>query len=204
MPNTVILLRHGQTDFNRQRRVQGQIDIALNADGEAQARAAARALALLRPSRVVSSDLTRAVDTARIVADHCGLDVEVDQRLRERAFGDLEGLSLEEMTRDFADQYREWKRTGECAAAGIENRRDVGQRIATAVEELTDETDGVILVVSHGSALTQGMVTLLGLDASAWQGIAGVDNCHWSVLTRATRPPYWRLTAHNLGAAPLR
>ncbi|WP_454301560.1 histidine phosphatase family protein [Salana multivorans] len=89
----VVLLRHGQTDYNRAGRLQGQVDIPLNEAGLEQARAAASVVAGFSPALVVSSDLGRAIETARIVADALVDDVSVvpDPRLRERAFGELRG-----------------------------------------------------------------------------------------------------------------
>ena len=83
----LILWRHGQTDHNLVGRVQGQVDIPLNATGLAQAAAAARILASPRPDRIVSSPLSRARTTAQILADLTGLDIEVEADLIERSFG---------------------------------------------------------------------------------------------------------------------
>ena len=88
----LILWRHGQTDHNLVGRVQGQVDIPLNATGLAQAAAAARILASPRPDRIVSSPLSRARTTAQILADLTGLDIEVEADLIERSFGVWEGL----------------------------------------------------------------------------------------------------------------
>ena len=83
----LILWRHDQTDHNLVSRVQGQVDIPLNATGLAQAAAAARILASPRPDRIVSSPLSRARTTAQILADLTGLDIEVEADLIERFFG---------------------------------------------------------------------------------------------------------------------
>ena len=62
-----------------------------------------------------------------------------------------------------------------------------------------ENAEEVLVVVSHGSALTQGLVKLLGLDPLAWQGLRGLDNCHWSTLIPYSREPGWRLVSHNIG-----
>ena len=67
--------------------------------------------------------------------------------------------------------------------------------------EYFEQVEGTLVVVSHGSALTQGLVKILGLDPLAWQGLRGLDNCHWSTLIPYSREPGWRLVSHNLGVA---
>lgn len=198
----IIFMRHGQTDYNAAGRVQGQIDIALNEVGKSQVRAAAARVAQLKPDRIISSDLSRAVDTAQGVANLLDVPVEVDKRVRERAFGVFEGMSGAQMQADYGPWYSQWRSEGECADAGIESRRDVGERFAQAVLEAS-QTPGTYLFVSHGSAIVQAMTCLLGLDPHEWAGLRGPDNCHWSILVRGDRPPHWRLLAHNFGVGQL-
>lgn len=202
MAKKIIFWRHGQTDYNVQGRVQGQVDIPLNEVGLAQAEAAAEELAKLKPDLIISSDLRRAQATAQVLQDTCGEGVQLlkDDRLRERAFGDFEGLSVKELKTRFAGRYEEWRSTGESPLAGVESRGKVGMRVAQCVTEYFEDADEVLVVVSHGSALTQGLVKLLGLDPLAWQGLRGLDNCHWSTLIPYSREPGWRLVAHNVGA----
>ena len=202
MAKKIILLRHGQTDYNLQGRVQGQVDISLNEVGLAQAAAAAEELVKMKPARIVCSDLRRAQATGQALADLCDAKVDflVDERLRERAFGDFEGLSVKELKDLFAPRYEEWRETGECPLAGIESRGVVGARVAEGIKDHFAEVKGVLVVVSHGSALTQGLVKILGLDPLAWQGLRGLDNCHWSTVIPYSRKPGWRLVSHNIGA----
>lgn len=200
----VVLWRHGQTDYNVEGKVQGAVDIPLNAQGRAQAqRAAAQIAQAYAPLTIVSSDLSRATATAQALADLVDVEVVTDVRARERGFGQLEGLTSKEMRQRFSDYYAQWRETGECRAAGIEARRDVGERVAELIAEAYREAESgrTLVVVAHGSALTQGLVTLLGLDPTAWAGIRGLDNCHWAELVAADRAPGWRLAAYNLGAA---
>ena len=88
----LILWRHGQTDYNSQGRIQGQVDVPLNETGRDQARRAAEDIAALGPTRIVSSPLIRARDTAEALASLTGLSVEIDEGLAEKSFGDWEGL----------------------------------------------------------------------------------------------------------------
>ena len=201
MAEKIIFWRHGQTDYNVQGRVQGQVDIPLNEVGLAQAEAAAEELTKLKPDLIISSDLRRAQATAQVLQGKCGEGVQLlkDDRLRERAFGDFEGLSVKELKTRFAGRYEEWRGTGESPLAGVESRGKVGMRVAQCVTEHFKNAEEVLVVVSHGSALTQGLVKLLGLDPLAWQGLRGLDNCHWSTLIPYSRKPGWRLVSHNIG-----
>lgn len=101
----LILVRHGETAWNRARRIQGSIDIPLSPVGEAQALAAARRLAAERIDALWSSDLSRARQTAEPIAQALGLTPIVDARLRERMYGDFEGRDHDTLARDFAEAY---------------------------------------------------------------------------------------------------
>lgn len=195
----LVFVRHGQTDYNIGGRVQGQIDIALNDVGRKQAEVMGPYVAEYEPTLIVSSDLSRAWDTASEIARHTSCELVSDERIRERAFGQLEGLSIDELTRDFAEEYRVWKDTGECPKAGVESRAAVGERFVAAIAERVSHETGTYVFVSHGSAIVQAITHLLGLEPSAWNGFRGPNNCHWSVVDQANRPPYWRVIAHNLG-----
>ncbi len=97
-----LFLRHGQTDWNVEGRFQGQTDIPLNATGLAQATSAAKSLAGQRIDRIIASPLSRALTTARIVADQLALDVEIDPLLTERTFGPLEGQVVHDVKQQLA------------------------------------------------------------------------------------------------------
>jgi probable phosphoglycerate mutase len=199
---TVILLRHGQTDYNATGRLQGQVDIDLNETGRAQAQAAAEVLARVQPAAIVSSDLSRAAETAQILGALAGVAVGIDPRLRERSFGDWEGLTHTELAEQWPEQFRSWSAGAHPEGIGAETRHDVGERVARAVTEHAGhhEEGGVIVVVAHGAAISAGLTTLIGQDPESWRGITGIGNCHWSVLrTNNGWEPAWRLSAHNVG-----
>lgn len=203
MTKTLVMWRHGQTDYNKQHRIQGQIDIPLNETGIAQAQDAAVGLARLPFTRVVSSPLGRALDTAHALADRLGLSVEVDERLMERAFGAWEGLNATEIKAGWPDDFTSWRDFGDPdpATTNVEPRREVGQRVSQAYRDWADKiADGeTILFVSHGSATSQGIVTLLGHDPARWHGLRGLDNCHWAVIQSEHREPYWQIDSYNVG-----
>lgn len=195
----VILWRHGQTDHNLLRRIQGALDIELNETGIAQAHNVAPYIASMRPSRIISSPLKRAVVTAEIAGEMCGVEVETDERMVERRFGAFEGLTQDELLARYPKEYHAWKAGGTPEGMGIECRKDVGLRVAAAIVEAAEEmeSDGVLLAVAHGAALSCAMVTMLGQNPDEWAGIAGLDNCHWSLLRPLEQAPGWRLLAHD-------
>lgn len=215
----LVLLRHGQTDYNRHGRFQGRIDIGLNAIGRAQARGAQGALLhRLRlfggwepggsqrgPQKllVVSSPLSRARETVVPLAQSVGVAVQTDDDLVERYYGVFEGLTIHQIASTYPEHYRTWQRTGECAAARVEAVAAVGQRVAGAIERWAGRVadGGALVVASHGGALTRGISRLLDLDPTQWAGLRGLDNAHWAELIPGARGVRWRLAAYNLGAA---
>ena len=108
----LILWRHGQTDYNSQGRIQGRVDVPLNETGRDQARRAAEDIAALGPTRIVSSPLTRARDTAEALASRTGLSVEIDEGLAEKSFGDWEGLKAADIKKQWPEHYATWRAGG--------------------------------------------------------------------------------------------
>ncbi len=165
--------------------------------------------------RIVCSPLGRARETARILArvfDIAGYPCEgpmPDERLTERFYGTFEGKTYEEIAREQPEAYRVYRDTGECAGAEVERSEAVGERFRDAVLEAAAAcpADRSLIVVSHGSAIARGIVSLLGLDPSDFNGLRGVDNCHWSELVpvgvstaKSAARTGWRLASHNIGA----
>jgi broad specificity phosphatase PhoE len=145
--SSLLLARHGETDWNRDHRVQGHTDVALNAAGRAQADALADSLDGTRIDAVYSSDLSRAVETADAVARRHGLDVVVDTDLREKNFGSWEGLTDVEIADRFPDSVRGRWGDGE-------STEDVAARVLPAIERIRARHPGEsVLVVSHGGPI---------------------------------------------------
>lgn len=197
----VILWRHGQTDYNAAGRLQGQVDIPLNDAGRAQARAAAEVLQSAAPARIVSSPLSRASATAAELAARVGLDVHVDSRLMERAFGQWEGLTHPEIEEGWPEAFAQWRLSGEPENVGAETRAAAAARMVTAIRELAEplDADQVLVLVAHGAIISLGLTLLLDQDPAGWFGLVGLDNGHWSQVMPGTRPPGWTLMGHNLG-----
>jgi len=155
----LILLRHGQTDYNVDGRMQGHIDSCLTDAGHEQAAEAAPVLASLAPDRLVSSDLRRAVDTAEVVGAACGLPVKFDPRLRETHLGLWQGHTVAEIERDYPGAIATWRSDPGWAPPEGESRIDVVARSRPVVDELDAEfadSDGVsetVLLVAHGGLI---------------------------------------------------
>ena len=202
----LIFWRHGRTAWNERGLFQGQQDIELDPVGRRQASRAAATLLQRVPSRIVSSDLSRAASTARELGRRAGIDIRLDKRLRETAAGRWEGLGFAEIAEQFPAENVAW-RSGDplVRAGGAENREEVGARVlASALEELRTLAPGQTLVlVSHGGAIRAGVAALMGLPSTLWGSLAGVSNCHWSVLDEpvgdGATPGSWQLQEHNVG-----
>jgi broad specificity phosphatase PhoE len=193
----LIIWRHGNTDYNAENRVQGQTDIPLNERGHAQAAAAARLIADLAPDVIISSDLRRATETAAPLAALTGLDVKLDARLRERAFGEWQGQLISEIRERYPTEYASWRAGSPSPGSGIEPLNDLAKRVAHAFEDAATMAETVV-VVTHGGAARQGCGQLLGWPLSAIRTLGSLDNCRRTELRHsATRG--WQLTAHNVG-----
>jgi broad specificity phosphatase PhoE len=192
----LVLWRHGQTQWNAERRFQGQTDIPLDDVGQQQAERAARLLAALQPSAIFSSDLIRATATAAPLARLTGLTVTLDKDLRERYGGLWEGLTDADIRTRYPVEHSQWRPPeGETSAA-------VAERAVAAMERIADTlTPGTLaVVVSPGAALRLGAALLMGLPEELWGAVGPLANCAWSVLGR--RRGQWRLIEHNAGTLP--
>ena len=198
----LVLVRHGQTDHNREGRLQGQIDIPLNDRGITQAETLARSIAASPPDLIVSSPLERARDTAGVIARACGLEVDLDDAFLERGFGRWEGLRGEEIHSRWPKEHADWRAHRPIRGLDIEDRPEVGERVAAGCRRLVEENPGrTVMVVAHGAAITLGITALLGLDTNGFRGLAGLENCHRSVLEPVHAEPaegLMRLLSHNL------
>jgi broad specificity phosphatase PhoE len=175
---TLLLVRHGETDWNRDGRWQGGSDTHLNELGREQARALAKQLDG-DIAAVYSSDLARARETAEIVAAKLGLEVRLDARLRERGFGAWEGLNRAEIEERFEEAHRRW-RAGEGAGADdAEPFEDFSARVnAFLADILRLHPDEQILIVSHGGSIRVIHALAAGLDyVRDHRLIPGVANC---------------------------
>jgi len=151
----VLAIRHGETDWNVDGRIQGQLDIPLNPTGQWQAHRLALAVADEGIHAVYSSDLLRAHETAQSVARGAGRTIVTDTGLRERGFGVFEGLSYAEIRDRWPDQAERWRqRDPDFGAEGGETLREFAARGVAAVARLASQHPGqTIAVVSHGGVM---------------------------------------------------
>jgi probable phosphoglycerate mutase len=149
---TIVLVRHGETDWNRERRFQGHADTPLNDVGRAGARALAAELATEPVSALYSSPLQRAFETARIVGEPLGIDVVVEERLREIDVGSWQGLTRDEIEARFPDGYRRWL-VGEGGWDDGETSDDLARRVLAALADIAAKHDGLVVAVTHGGPI---------------------------------------------------
>lgn len=210
----LLLLRHGQTEYNATSRMQGQLDTDLSDLGRAQAVAAAEVLAKRQPLVIVSSDLRRALDTATTLGDQAGMSVSVDERLRETHLGDWQGLTHHEVD-DIAPGARlAWRDDARWAPHNGESRVDVANRSLPVVAEQlrnlpewgVDEVDRPVVLVAHGGLIAALTAALLDLPVDNWPVLGGMGNASWVQLSGHSAgladddPVTWRLDVWNASA----
>lgn len=159
MTTEIVLIRHGETDWNVERRLQGHLDIRLNERGKQQAAALAESLKQEDFAAVFASDLERAIHTAQTIAAAQRLPINIVGAMRERCFGALEGLRHDEIRIRLPDAYVAWKSRDVDAIypAGThiaESLTDFHERVVAAIDELAARFRGrKIAVVTHGGVL---------------------------------------------------
>ena len=196
---SLILLRHGRTAWNLERRAQGHSDVELDETGHAQAAAVAPYLARLAPVILWSSDLARARQTAEYVAKEVSVSLRLDPRLREFDLGERTGLTMTEFADAYPDEYREFRGGHYDVVPGGEARAAVVARVTSCVEEaltaLSPGDRGVL--VGHGGALKVSVLELLGWSEGATAGLQALDNCGWAVIEDSGVDGRLRLAAWN-------
>ena len=183
------LIRHGETAWNRESRFQGQADPPLNDAGRAQARAVAKRLAGVSFAAAYASDLRRVTETAAAVARGRELRVTELAELREKRFGEWEGLTYQEAEARDPARYRRIFRApaydGATAPPGGESDLQMLRRVSEAAGRLRDAHGGRdqnVLIVGHGGSLCALIVSLLGLPGRAiWR--FRLSNCGLSQVT---------------------
>ncbi len=201
MSRQLLLLRHGRTGHNAAGRFQGQADVPLDDVGRAQAARVAPLIAARRPVVVVSSDSSRAADTAAPVAELAGVEVQLDQRLREIDVGHWSGLTLEEVKDAYPQEHADWLagRTETLRRGGGETYGEVGERAYAAVLPLLDgPSKELVVAVTHGGTARSLIDLMLGLPVSSRHIIGGMPNAGWSRLDQGRFG--WRLAEHGVTA----
>ena len=210
----LVMVRHGQTEFNAGSRMQGQLDTELSDLGRAQAVAVAEVLGKRHPLLIVSSDLRRAYETAVVLGERTGSPLVVDERLRETHLGNWQGMTHGEVDAAAPGARVEWRNDATWAPHGGESRIDVARRSLPVVAELVesqsdwgaDEPDRPVVLVAHGGLIAALTAKLLGLPADNWPVLGGMGNASWvqlsghSAADASLEDIRWRLDVWNASA----
>ena len=210
----LVMLRHGQTEWNANSRMQGQIDTDLTDLGRSQAVAAAEVLAKRQPLLIVSSDLRRAFDTAAALGERTGQTVGLDTRLRETHLGDWQGLNHLEVDEMAPGARLAWRDDARWAPHGGESRVDVAERGMPLIRELvsgqtdwgTEEPERPVVLVAHGGLIAALTAALLKLPVDNWPALGGMGNASWVQLSGHSEDDAefddirWRLDVWNASA----
>ncbi len=170
----IILVRHGETDANKQGRFQGASDSRLNATGLSQAQALGQRLASEKLDAVYCSPQTRAIQTATPIADAHGLPIETVEGLRELDIGELDGLQAHDLRDRYSDLMDQWRTdVGALTMPGGESIAGLQQRTWRAVLEIRDrhEGDATVAAVSHNFAIQSILIKALGMDLRNFQRV---------------------------------
>ena len=168
----ILLIRHGETAWNAERRLQGHLDIPLNAEGVRQAAALGRVLRDEPLDAIIASDLQRAIQTAQAIAEPHGMAVMIDAGLRERGFGVLEGLLRTEMAAAFPEAFAAFQARDldACYPSGVnvaETLREFSARVMQTLSQLvTTGQHKKIVLVTHGGILDCVYRVATGMDLS--------------------------------------
>ena len=196
-------MRHGRTVHNAGGVLQGQLDTPLDDVGRQQARAAADVFAGTPLHRLLSSDLSRAADTAAALSAATGAPVVLDARLREVHLGTWQGLTGEQAQQAHPEEWAAWRSGQDVRRGGGETYREAGDRAAQCLREAVEDlpAGGTVLAVTHGGTARAALGLLLELEPDTWGRLAPLGNTCWSTLVEA--PWGWRLERHNAGLGPL-
>jgi probable phosphoglycerate mutase len=203
LPSTrLILVRHGETDDNRNQVFQGQLGSGLNDHGRDQAAllAARLARAPRRPAAIVSSDLARARETAEVLGAALGMAPTLDPDLREVFLGAWQGLPSAEIARRFPGEWSAWRSGQDIRRGGGETYAELGDRVSRAMDRAAAVHPGsTVIVVSHGAALKSFVARVLGLGSLGMRAFRVQANTGVSVVERdeeGQRILVWNDEAH--------
>lgn len=208
----LVMLRHGQTDFNLGSRMQGQLDTELTELGRTQAVAAAEVLGKRQPLVIVTSDLRRAYDTAVTLTEQTAVTLRVDRRLRETHLGDWQGMTHAEIDAAAPGARLAWREDASWAPHGGESRVDVAARSMPLIAELVaselewGSDERPVVLVAHGGLVAAVTAALLRLPVAHWPALGGMGNASWTQLSGHSAGDAdfdgikWRLDVWNASA----
>jgi alpha-ribazole phosphatase/probable phosphoglycerate mutase len=190
----IYLVRHGETAWNAQLKFQGHADIALSPKGLVQAEKLSRRLAKCEIAAVYASDLTRAYETARILARPHHLDVIPCCAFREINFGLWDGLTIEEIKKDYRELLRQWWHGPlETRVPQGETLDEVVNRVNRLVKEIVvKHATQQIIIVSHGGPIRAIVGTVLGMDLNQYWRLRLDNGCLTIIDFPASSRPGWK------------
>jgi phosphoserine phosphatase len=177
------LVRHGETVYNVEGRIQGQSDSPLTLLGIRQAEAIAGRLMTVGFSSIYSSDLGRAFNTAQIIASLNDIRVETSENLRERCFGCLEGLRMDEIEQQYPSSLFPWRNSHTLPPIDGESKLEVVERAREFVDDLriNHQNSQNVLAVGHGGSLRGIIVAVCNMDVERWR-MFKLSNASLSIL----------------------
>jgi broad specificity phosphatase PhoE len=191
----IVLVRHGETEWNVEEVFRGRIDIELNETGLRQAELLAEYLSGVKIDAVYSSPLRRALKTAEAIASHHKLEVEIAPGLIDFDFGKWQGLPQQEVKRRYRELYAEWvKNPHLIKMPDGESLSDVRERALAVVDEVAAKYEGTVVLVSHRVVNKVLICALLGLDNSHFWNIKQ-DTCGTTTFSYINQR--FILTKHN-------
>ncbi len=163
MNSKIFLIRHGLTEWNKSLRFQGSQDIELNELGRGQAKQVANRLATEKIEKVYASDLSRAYETAEIIANKHSLEVKKIAGLQEVSFGTWEGMTYDEIQEEYREEWSKWQKNPvENPIPEGESFEELQSRVMESFKQIVAESmDETILIVSHGGVIKVLLATLL-------------------------------------------
>jgi len=186
----LLLVRHGRSEMNAQRRVQGWLDSPLDEVGRAQARAVANRLRREQPMILYTSPLRRARETAEIIAQTLDLPIVTDDRLKERDVGAIAGLTNAEIEQRFPEWVERWRKMPDWVPPpGAEQPEAFWERVVSVFEEiLARHSRGAVGVVAHGGVLGTYLAHLVGAPKGSPSAFSLANGSLSVVETDGVRP----------------
>jgi broad specificity phosphatase PhoE len=174
----VMLVRHGETDWNRKEVFRGRIDVELNQNGRDQARALAESTRIFQIDAIYSSPLSRSLETAKIIADVHGLDVKVADSFIDLHYGEWQGLEHRKVKEKYPDLYLRWQESPHLVRfPGGESLEDVRERALKELGNIVTGNEGqTVMIVSHRVVSKVMLCSIIGLDNSHFWRLRQ-DNC---------------------------
>jgi len=195
-PTRMILIRHGETDWNKEGRIQGHMPTHLNEQGRREARLLAPRIADERPQNLYSSDLPRALETAQPIAEATGLEIVSSERLREAYFGLWEGKSFKEVQSGSPGEFANWVESDfHKAPPGGESAAELRERIIAFLADVAEKhANQTTVIVTHGGPCKYAVAHVLGISPTGMYRYA-IDNSSFTTIEIGAAG--WRLVTLN-------